>query len=804
MKRLLPLRLFIISAIVFICAANPIYSATMTSAQTGLFSVGSTWVGGVAPADGDNIVIATGHTITLDVSPKVMNITIESGATLDNSTFDLSIEQAAPGGNPIYTNNGIHNGTGNLLAYDGGPTQLSGNGATNCTIVIRSFGLEIINTCNLTITGNVQHAVPGNAGMNSKAIIDCPQLGGTLTINGNIITDGQFANVGIYTVATNGVIPGSTIIVNGNVSMLGSTDAGSGASIVNLGTINISGSLTLGPWASYCQNDGSMIIGGDLLGSGFGDSYFWNGLNATVKLGGNVFPDPFGGLFFAIAEPIGSSSTEPNTIEYNGVSAQTIRVPDDAAFSNLIINNSAGATMNLPTTVNGFLTIKPGATLTDASGSLAVTGALTLQCDATGTGSLITSAATTADVERYIAGSVVATHGWHLLSSPVAAQAISIFHIPGSGDDFYKWDEPTTTWINRTATGGGLNGSFETDFAVGTGYLIANATTSTKTFTGLLNVSNVAVNNLSYTGSNAYTGWHLLGNPFSSAIQWNDGNWALSNVDANCQIWNEASASYSVIAANGIIPVTNGFMVHASVNNASLTIPIASRVVSSANWYKNVEQNNQIVLTVNDPEGQTAQPTIIQFDANASEGYDNQYDSYFLTGFAPVFYSRSQQEIYALNTLPGITKGMSIPLGFMKNASNQFNIELTENISGQTIYLTDNKTNQTVLLNDGNYAFTAEDGDNADRFVIQFGVVGVGERADDAIIQAWYANGQLYIQNTNQTVQMNIYDIQGRSLQSAVINTTGIYSQAMNLPSGVYMVRLQNSLSVNTVKIIVR
>ncbi|NOU45609.1 MAG: T9SS type A sorting domain-containing protein [Bacteroidales bacterium] len=794
MKRLLPLRLFIFSALLFICAANPIYSAIITSAQSGLFSVGSTWVGGSAPALYDDIVIATGHTVTLDANVTIFNITIQTGAILDNSTFIITIDNGIASGNPKYTNNGTHNGTGNIKTYSNFDTEITGSGITNCTFEIINYGLKPLNDCNLTINGNIQHQNPGNTGMNGKYLIQMSS--GNLTINGNLITDATFGAVGITT--------SGTITVNGNVSMLGSTDSGAGATIVNSGTINISGDLTLGVYASFCQNDGSMIIGGDLLGSGLGDSYFWNGLNATVKLGGNVFPDPFGGLFFGITEPAGSSSTEPNTIEYNGTLAQTIRVPDDAAYSNLIINNPAGATMNLATTVNGFLTVKPGATLTDVSGSLAVTGAFTLQSDATGTGSLITTAATTANVERYIAGSVVANHGWHLLSSPVAAQAISAFHTAGSGNDFYKWNEPTFTWINRTATGGGLNGDFETNFLVGTGYLIANMATSTQTFAGSLNISNVAVSNLSYTGSNAYTGWHLLGNPFSSAIRWNDGSWALSNVDANCQIWNEASASYSVIAANGIIPSTNGFMVHASVNNASLTIPAASRVVSSANWYKNVEQNNQIVLTVNDPEGQTAQPTIIRFDANATDAYDSQYDSYFLTGFAPVFYSQSQQEMYALNTLSGITEGMSIPLGFVKNASNQFNIELTENISGQSIYLTDNKTNQTLLLNDGNYAFTSEAGDNADRFVIHFGVVGVGEKADDATIHAWYANGQLYLQNTDQDVQLSIFDVQGRNLQSSVINSTGLYSQALNLPAGIYMVRLQNSLSVNTVKIIVQ
>jgi hypothetical protein len=599
--------------------------------------------------------------------------------------------------------------------------------------------------------------------------------------------------------------PGGTIVVQeGNVLLAPLTAYY--AFFENEGTVTLLNGDLLFSLSSYIQSDGgSFEINGDVLGQGL-DSYFMLNANTVVSVTGAIFPEGNPGLLV--------STQEPNEVIYSGTSPQEIIVPADAytfsppgSYSNLTINNSnAVATANADITITGDLTVKPGSALSvGASGSLSVGGSFTLESDASGTGSFITDAATTANVQRYIQGYTDAAHGWHFLSSPVAAQAISAFHTAGSGDDFYKWNEPTGMWINRTADGGGLNGTFESDFAVGTGYLVSYTSDDTKTFSGSLNIGNVSVTGLSNTPASAASGWHLLGNPFTSALVWNDGNWALNSVDANCQVWNEANASYTVITPNGIIPAMNGFMAHASADGASLTMPENSRTHDATNWYKNTDQNKQIVLTAQDIDGQTAQPTIIRFVQDATSGYDSQYDSYFLPGLAPMFYSNSQQQSYALNTLPELDDRLSITLGFVKNEGTHFVIELAENQTGQAVFLTDRKTQQTVKLSESDYTFTAEHGDDPNRFELHFALVGVEDISQaEAPLHVWTSNGWLYLQNEYGGSRLVIADVAGRIIQETKLSKSGISSIPINLTRGIYIVSLKTGHSVQSTKVFIQ
>lgn len=61
--------------------------ATITSAGSGNWSAGGTWVGSTVPASSDDAVIASTHTVTLDTTGCVAkSITINSGGTLTNTT----------------------------------------------------------------------------------------------------------------------------------------------------------------------------------------------------------------------------------------------------------------------------------------------------------------------------------------------------------------------------------------------------------------------------------------------------------------------------------------------------------------------------------------------------------------------------------------------------------------------------------------------------------------------------------------------------------------------------------------------
>lgn len=414
---------------------------------------------------------------------------------------------------------------------------------------------------------------------------------------------------------------------------------------------------------------------------------------------------------------------------------------------------------------------------------------LTIQSDASGTGSLKGSEYLTINgtinIKRYVTGYTAAHDGWHLISSPVTNQRIAGDWTPSSSVyDIYTFDESKTTnyWLNQKVATNNI-----TSFIPGKGYLVAYQVSGNRAFTGPLNSENVTISGLTNTSANANSGWHLVGNPFTCAIDYNAGTWTKTNIDAIMQVWNSKNASYKTSTeVGGIIPAMNGFMVH-TTGNGTLTIPLDSRTHNPANWYKS-DKGDFILLKANDPDGNTSQSSIVRFNAQATEGYDADFDSYFIPGFAPMFYSRMGDEKFALNTLPEISDILEIPFDFIKNGSTNFNIELAQTLPGVDLYLIDKKSNIEINLTDNPvYQFTSDEGDPNDRFILQLKTLGT----DD------YKNTSISIYSYNNTITIKgvhhakviITDMLGQAILTTSINGDGFSTiQAPGVAPGIYEV----------------
>lgn len=494
----------------------------------------------------------------------------------------------------------------------------------------------------------------------------------------------------------------------------------------------------------------------------------------------------------------GTYTKGTETVIFSGNTAKTISGTALSDFNNLTIANSGGISI----AENSKVTV---------SGTLSVTSSLILNSTSSGTASLIHSTiGVTATVQRYMTGGWSAWNtGWHQISSPVVSQAISAFTTTGSGNDydFYGWDEPTNYWKNYKDAGFSVwNGG--TNFNVGQGYMISyEQTQSGKSFSGSLNVVNVTKANLSQTGTQSYTGWHLLGNPFASAIKWNDGNWALTAVAGSAKIWHETNKSYSDIAANGFIPASQGFMVQVNNGINSITIPAISREHNATPWYKSETELQRFFLVASETEVNSAQECQVVINPQASESFDFDYDSRFLAGYAPQFYSMAGDEMLSTNAYPSLSSANVIHFGFAKNAANSFSIELKESIEGYTVYLTDKKTGIVADLSDiPVYNFTSSEGDDVNRFLLHFSpLLGIGDTEMESNFSIYATDGQIKITSLAQLGgKVNVTDMTGRIIASGRVEAGATTFIDMQGHSGVYIVSVLTSKGISNTNIVVK
>ena len=481
---------------------------------------------------------------------------------------------------------------------------------------------------------------------------------------------------------------------------------------------------------------------------------------------------------------------------------------DDVAVMNNITLSSSQSINSVLIYNNNSLTISESGQLTVNNDLINNAGnnGLVIQSDATGTGSLIVNGSVTGDatVQRYMTNYTVDTNGWHLLSAPVSNFTISgsDFAPVANVDDLYKWDESTNTWLNYN---GGDFG--DTQFQTGKGYLVAYSSAATKEFTGNINTGTFT-KNLSYTSTSPHKGWNLLGNPYTSAIDW-DLLTKSSNVDGSVYVLRASDGAYiswngsAGDLINGIIPAMQGYFVKTTATGESVTMEAADQVHSTANFYKSGKElaENTFYITVNGNNGESN--AYIQFRDDATKTFDHAFDAYKLFGYstAPQIYTNDGENIYSINCLPADMQSYSLPVGVKISASGEYNISFNgiENVSDNfDIKLEDLQTGeQTKVYPETTYKFSANEDDDPNRFVLHFYNVTstpeIGDANNKALIYSY--NNNIIVKATDKQLngKVEIINILGQTMETKSVSNSNFLTINTNLNKGVYIVRYKET-----------
>ena len=438
-------------------------------------------------------------------------------------------------------------------------------------------------------------------------------------------------------------------------------------------------------------------------------------------------------------------------------------------------------------------------------------GDLTLESDDTGDASLIDLGGVTysgggeANVERYLTQGV-----WHLISSPVIAATAGMFE-----NDYLQYFTVSTGAYTDIPTSG-----YQLEVMHGYSLWSVDDEPSTEIFSGSTNSGSTQ-----FIISSAGARYNLIGNPYPSAIDWDEVS-ITSNLDAYFYVWNpEKNATgdweYYITGGGGAnttsqyIASGQAFFVRTpnSAASGNFTLDNSVRTHSTQTFYKNKEAQQMLLLKIsgNGMESQTA----IRFLEEATAHIDRLYDvEKMFSGNTdiPSLYSFADDEKMALNSLPSIDAHQTIPVAFTAGKDGTYTIGASQLESIPDIYPVFLEDVERNLIHDlranPEYAFDCV-ADSEKQFKVHFkDVTGVEEpaNAQTVNISCKLINGSLQI-NTNLAhegfgnLAISLYTISGQRVLYTKTTQPSI-DIAFSGPAAMYIVSLQSETLNYSTKVI--
>ena len=446
---------------------------------------------------------------------------------------------------------------------------------------------------------------------------------------------------------------------------------------------------------------------------------------------------------------------------YSGGSAQSSGTGLPSQVRNLTVNNAAGLTLT-----NGGVAVVQTLALTNGNLTTTSSQMLTLLSTPTAGTALVVNTngivSGPATMQRAIDPTMNSGAGYRHYSSPMSNNTLANLTAAPGFAAVYNQAYNTSTTPNAVSpfpnvfaydqgrvTTSGSAGSIDFDkgffvpqstdaMTVLRGYDLNIPASSLAALTGTLNNGPVSIANLA-RGTQAQSGWQLLGNPYPAPIDFSIGTGnASTNLDAAVYVYQSTGQyvgqyrSYVNGMGSPLVASMQGFFKRVTdpAQMASLALTNSARVTTFATTPSfnrtTADPRPQVRLRL---QGSTPliDETTVYFEQGATAGFDPKYDAYKLPNSSGLSVSSliTGDELSVNGQAPLTAAALTVPLNVQVPAAGSYSfnaLDLLNFDSATHVLLLDTQTGDRIdLSKQPTYSFTANTTAQPGRFSLYFG-----------------------------------------------------------------------------------
>ena len=470
-------------------------------------------------------------------------------------------------------------------------------------------------------------------------------------------------------------------------------------------------------------------------------------------------------------------------------------------------------------------------TLEVNDGILETNDAITLKSSSGNQASLIERENGSIDGEITIEGEVSTPDGYHYISSPLQGQTIAAINddytLVGLGGDLSTspfpniWMYDETDLSTHSYDGWVTPSSTSQVMTPGSGFALNIPAGNVIDFTGVPNTGDITLPLTHSVSPGEHgehcppDGWHLLGNPYPSPIDWSLVT--AQNIDGGLYVWSPYYGQYatyidgvSVMGGTKYIATMQGFFIRTNQDDSTITAQVVfSNEMKVSNESLDINfktaPDSIIRLQLTGPNGNDE--TVIRFTDNATNDYDKTKDAFKMknqNALIPNFSSSADGFYHELsvNSIPSITGNTEITLNIEAGTAGTYSINadlMSSFMDYGDAWIKDSVTGILHALSSGAFNVYLNDQESTTRYKLVVDnqvLLGIDKTpaTDNDPIQIFMGHNGLILTSKTpvENVQIMVYSYMGQLIYNENVSNINDQPQTLNigeLAQGGYVVQ---------------